>query len=107
MVTNGGTQMREDAPAYLSMVAQNFCRKNGCAISNTDLSTGAQITATCQTQGARTTNGEDSRPIDDANPGLYQSTLWYGIRLSDGRFGYLSEVWINSANRGGLGLPAC
>lgn len=107
MVTNGGTQMREDTPAYLSKVTQNYCKSNGCALSGTDMKTGAQITAVCHAQGARTTNGEDHRSIDDANPGLYQSTLWYGIRWGDGRFGYISEVWINSAHRGGLGLPGC
>lgn len=107
MVTNGGTQMREDTPAYLSTVTQNYCKSNGCALAGTDMNTGAQITAICQAQGARTTNGQDNSSIDDANPGLYQSTLWYGIRWGDGRFGYISEVWINAAHRGGLGLPGC
>ena len=107
MVTNGGTQMREDTPAYLSTVTQNYCKSNGCALSGTDLNTGAQITAICQVQSARTTNGQDNSSIDDANPGLHQSNLWYGIRWGDGRFGYISEVWINAAHRGGLGLPGC
>lgn len=107
MVTNGGTQMREDTPAYLSTVTQNHCKSNGCALSGTGMNTGAQITAVCQAQGARTTNGQDNSSIDDSNPGLFQSTLWYGIRWRDGRFGYISDVWINAAHRGGLGVPAC
>ena len=45
--------------------------------------------------------------IDDGNPGLFESTRWYGIQLPDGRFGYISEVWIRDADRGGLDLPHC
>ena len=107
MVTNGGTQMREDTPAYLSTVTQNFCKRDGCALAGTDMGTGAQITAVCQAQGVRTTNGQDNNSVDNGNPGLFESTRWYGIRWGDGRFGYISEVWINAAHRGGLGLPGC
>ena len=52
-------------------------------------------------------NSQDNSSIDDTNPGLYTSTLWYGITWPDGRFGYISEVWIDPADRGGLGLPTC
>ena len=107
-VTNGSTQMREDdKPAYLSTVTHNYCRTNGCMLPGTEVGTGAQLTAVCQVQGDRTTNGQDNSSIDDHNPGLYSSPRWYGIRWSDGRFGYLSEVWINGSDRGGLGLPTC
>lgn len=108
-VTNGPTQMREDIdhPAYLSAVPRKRCKDNGCALPNTDVSTGAQLTAICQIQGERITNGEDGDSIDDSNPGLRESMLWYGVRWADGRFGYISEIWINESNRGGLGLPGC
>lgn len=105
-VTNG-MGMREDTPGYLSSVTQNFCKRDGCALLGTDMGSGARITATCQTTGARTTNGHDSDASDDANPGLYSSTRWYRIRWSDGRSGYLSEVWLSAADRGGAGLPGC
>jgi hypothetical protein len=106
-VTNGPTQVREDTPAYLSTVTQNKCRQNGCMLPGTEVTSGATVTAECQTQGARTTNGEDKSGIDDANPQLTQSTLWYGARWPDGRFGYISEIWISAAERGGLGLRNC
>jgi hypothetical protein len=105
-VTNG-MSMSEDTPAYLSTVTQNYCRRDGCMLAGTEVGTGAVLTATCQTFGARTTNGNDGSAVDDANPELFSSTRWYGVRWSDGRFGYISEVWINAADRGGLGLPGC
>jgi hypothetical protein len=108
-VTNGGTQMREDdVPAYLSTRPENRCRTNGCLIAGTERGTGGTLgPAVCQTQAARTTNGQDNSPVDDANPGLYTSTRWYGVRLGDGSIGFISEVWIDPSQRGGLGLPAC
>lgn len=106
-VTNGATAMREDTPAYLSTITANYCKSNGCALPGTDMGTGAHIVAVCQTFGNRTTNGQDNSTIDDANPGLYTSTRWYRIRWGDGRTGYISEVWINPAYRGGYGLRSC
>lgn len=106
-VTNGAG-MREDAsPAYLSLRPRNYCKSNGCAIPGTDYHSGATATAVCQTQGERVTNGDDASPADDANPDLYTSTLWYGVIGPDGRVGYLSEVWVAVAYRGGQGLPTC
>ncbi|MDO9352435.1 MAG: hypothetical protein Q7T55_01985 [Solirubrobacteraceae bacterium] len=105
-VTNGAG-MREDTPAYLSSATRNFCKRNGCALGGTDMGSGAVIAAECTVLGDRTTNGQDNSSVDDGNPGLFTSTRWYGIRWGDGRFGYLSEVWVVAANRGGLGLRAC
>lgn len=106
-VTNGATQMREDTPAYLSTVTHNYCKRDGCALSGTDVGSGNTLTAECTLAGDRTTNGQDNSSIDDSNPGLYSSTRWYGIRWGDGRFGYISEVWIASQFRGGLSLRVC
>jgi hypothetical protein len=106
-VTNGGSAMREDTPAYLSTVTRNFCKRDGCALPGTDFGSGATLTAECTVLGNRTTNGQDNSAIDDGNPGLYSSTRWYGIRWGDGRFGYVSEVWIAGSHRGGLGLRGC
>lgn len=112
-VTNGPTQIREDTAhlAYLSSKAVKFCKRqdpdHNCALSGTDMGSGVALTAECQTHGERVTNGMDQDTLDDHNPGLYESTLWYRIRWSDGRTGYLSEVWLMRADRGGAGLPAC
>lgn len=97
----------DDHPAYLSTVTKNFCADNGCALPDTQLTTDDVITATCRTDGDRTTNGEDGNARDDNNPGLDKTHLWYGIRWGDGRFGFISAVWIDPGQRDGLDLPAC
>lgn len=107
-VTNGAQAMREDStPAYLSSRPAPFCKRDGCAVPGTDVASGATITALCQTGGPRMTNGQDNSGVDDANPGLATSTLWYRARTSDGHEGFISEVYLTQGSRGGLGLPAC
>jgi hypothetical protein len=106
-VTDGPTRTREDTPAYLSEVPANFCKRDGCALNGTDMRTGDQAIAVCQTVGDFNTNGELSNPADDDNRALHESDLWYGILWPDHRLGYLSEVWVEDAYRGGLGLPTC
>lgn len=102
-----GLEMKEDTPSYLSSMPASFCKRDGCALENTDVSTGDELTATCQTLGPRVTNGDNTTPSDDANPALADSRLWYGIRWPDGRFGFLSEVWVHADDQGGLELPLC
>jgi hypothetical protein len=41
------------------------------------------------------------------NPHRAVSTRWYRAMLHDGRRGYISEVYIAAADRGGKGLPNC
>jgi hypothetical protein len=107
-VTNG-MGMREDAtPARLTTRPWIRCSSRGCNIAGTERRTGGVYDAAiCQTFGERTTNGHDSSSADDANPERFESTRYYGVRLGDGTFGYVSEVWIRASDRGGLGLPAC
>jgi hypothetical protein len=107
-VTNG-MGMREDAtPARLTTQPWTFCTSRGCNIYGTERSSGGSYdAAVCQAGGERTTNGNDHDGSDDANPERFESARYYGVRLGDGTFGYVSEVWIRAADRGGLGLPAC
>jgi hypothetical protein len=107
-VTNGGLEMREDStPTYLSSVTQPYCKRDGCALVGTDMWSGAKVSATCWVAGQQMTNGQYNSDVDDANPGLYTSTLWYGVRWSDGRYGYLPEIWVDPADRGAGGLSHC
>lgn len=107
-VTNG-LGMREDtAPARLTTKPWIYCGSRGCNIDGTERGTGGQYdAAVCTTFGERTTNGNDSSAADDANPLRFESTRYYGVRLADGTFGLISEVWITPSQRGGLGLPGC
>ncbi len=107
-VTNG-LVMREDAvPLRLTTQPRTFCGTLGCNINGTERATGdVYDAAICQTRGERFTNGNDADPSDDNNPQLFESTLYYGVLLADGTFGYVNEVWIRAADRGGLGLSTC
>lgn len=107
LVTNGADRMREDTPAYLSTRTVGFCRQVGCKLDGTEMSSGFTARAVCRVAGDRITNGEDANAVDDGNPGLYSSTLWYRIRWADGRKGYLSTVWLVTADRDGADLPIC
>jgi hypothetical protein len=107
LVTNGPSEMREDSPAYLSTETRPYCAQGNCRIAGTAYSSGDVLIVTCQTRGERITNGEDGDSVDDINPRLYESTLWYGVALADGGIGYISEVRIEPGGRGGLSLEAC
>jgi hypothetical protein len=106
-VTDGPHRMREDAhPVKLSATPEPFCGGR-CLRGTGQVSGGRYDGAVCQTRGGRVTNGDDSVKADDTNPGLFSSDRYYGVRLAGGTFGYLSEVWVRRADRGGLGLPPC
>jgi hypothetical protein len=107
-VTNGMGMREDSTPVRLTTKPWTHCTSRGCNINGTERSSGQPYdAAVCQTTGERTTNGNDSDPSDDANPERFESTRYYGVRLSTGTFGFVSEVWIRAGDRGGLGLPAC
>lgn len=107
-VTNGMGMREDSTPARLTSKPWTFCTSRGCNIYGTERSSGGTYDAAiCQTTGERTTNGNDHDASDDANPERFESTRYYGVKLADGTFGYVSEVWIRAADRGGLGLPGC
>lgn len=109
-VTSGPKKMREDAkdPVFLLTRALAFCDERRCAIPGTRRESGDIYDgAVCRRLGERVTNGQDNSRIDDHNPGLFSSRRYYGVRLENGAFGYVSYVWIAPEDRGGLGLPPC
>lgn len=108
-VTSGPERMREDdEPVSLVMKAAAYCGVGNCQVPDTNRETGDTYdAAVCQRQGEEVTNGQDTSPIDDDNPGLFSSRLYYGVRLDDDTFGYVSEAWISPEDRGGLSLPRC
>lgn len=107
-VTNGASMREDSTPTRLTTQPRAFCGTRGCNINGTERSTGGTYdAAVCQTTGERITNGNDGDPSDDGNPERFESTRYYGVRLSNGVFGYVSEVWIRASDRGGKGLPQC
>lgn len=107
-VTNGMGMREDGTPARLTTKPWVRCGSRGCNINGTERSSGGQYdAAVCTTTGERTTNGHDTDPADDGNPERFESSRYYGVRLGDGTFGFVSEVWIRASDRGGLGLPAC
>jgi hypothetical protein len=107
-VTNGMGMREDPTPVRLTTQPWIRCGTRGCNIGGTERGSGGTYdAAVCTTFGERTTNGNDGDPADDANPERYESTRYYGVRLANGTFGYVSEVWIRASDRGGLGLPGC
>ncbi|ALE80371.1 hypothetical protein WY02_20340 [Pseudonocardia sp. AL041005-10] len=106
-VALGAEDLVEDSgPAYLSSRAIAFCGPRGCKEDGTDVVSGALLPATCTVVGERMWNYNLDSPAAH-NPHRVESALWYRVTWPDGRSGYLSEVYLEPASRGGLGLPAC
>jgi len=106
-VALGAADLVEDTgPAYLSSRPEPFCGRAGCKLEGTDVVSGALLPATCTVTGTEMVNYNLDSPADE-NPHRVRSTLWYRLAWPDGRAGYLSEVYLEPASRGGLGLPAC
>lgn len=106
-VTDGATSTREDTETFLSTRTTPYCRRDGCVVPGTDMTTGAKVTITCWIEGSRMTNGQDENPEDDKSPQLVDSKLWYLARNSAGVTGYISEVSVAKDDRGKTGLSEC
>ena len=63
--------------------------------------------AVCQLTGDAMTNADLTSTNIGQNPNVASSALWLGAPAPDGRVGYISEVYLAPAYRGGLGLPPC
>ena len=108
-VAIGEGQLVEDrTPSYLGERPVARCANlPGCKIPGTDVGTGATFVAVCQLTGESITNADLTSTSIGQNPNAAVSELWLGARAPDGRVGYISEVYLAPAYRGGLGLPLC
>lgn len=103
----GADDLVEDSsPSYLSAEPIAFCGSRGCKIDGTEIVSGVLLPATCVSQGERMWNYNLDSPAAQ-NAHRAESDLWYRVSWPDGRTGYLSEVYLEPASRGGLGLPTC
>jgi hypothetical protein len=107
-VAVGPAMLLEDAtPAYLSTIPAPYCKARGCAVPGTDMASGAVLAVDCTVAAEDMVNYEADSVLSRDNPHRAHSTLWYRARFPDGRAGFLSEVYVDPASRGGLGLPDC
>jgi hypothetical protein len=107
-VAVGPAALTEDkTPAYLSTKLIPYCAEQGCEIAGTRMWSGAVLKVTCQAHGTVMTNENLSSAGITKNKGGVISSLWYRCVLPNGVAGYLSEVYVAPAYRGGLGLPVC
>jgi hypothetical protein len=107
-VALGADRLIEDTtPVYLSAKTVPYCARDGCKISGTEMASGAMLVAVCHTPGTEMFNYNLDSSESKQNPHRASSTVWYRAALQDGRTGYISEVYIAPADRGGKGLPAC
>jgi hypothetical protein len=93
--------------AYLSSNPVPSCATKGCEVPRTQMWSGVVLQATCQIQGADMTNEDLASAGIARNKSGIISSLWYRCILPNGTPGYLSEVYVAAAYRGGQGLPAC
>ena len=107
-VVSGPSGFYEDTtPVYLSTLTEPMCARNGCEVPGTRMWSGAVLQVVCQTQGASMTNEDLHSPAVATNPHGATSSRWYRAEMPTGTAGYISEVYLTPASRGGLGLPAC
>ena len=107
-VAIGPTLLIEDkTPSYLASEAISHCTTRGCKLQGTEMWSGAKLVVSCWTRGEEMTNEDATSVGIERNPGAYSSDLWYYALWSDGRHGYVSEVYIAPGYRGGLGLKRC
>jgi hypothetical protein len=107
VVTEGGG-VRDTGDGFLSTEPRNYCRTSGCVVDGSVLRTGDVVQAQCQLpEGPWVYNADLASETEVRNPAFAKSRRWYGATDADGREGYLAEVWVDPAGRGGLGLPRC
>ncbi|GAA4859699.1 hypothetical protein [Actinomycetospora straminea] len=103
-----GELVEDRTPSYLSARPVAYCaRQPGCKIPGTDVWSGATFEAVCQLTGEVITNADLTSTSIGQNPNAAVSEVWLGALAPDGRVGYISEVYLAPAYRGGLGLPHC
>ena len=101
--------VEDDTPAYLTTKPVARCYKRGCIVPGTKtLWSGSRVTASCQVRdGDSISNADETTTGIQQNPGRASSPRWYWVTMTGGRSGFIPEVWLTPASRGGRGLPDC
>jgi hypothetical protein len=93
--------------AYLSSRPVPSCSAKGCEVPVSQVLSGTPLQVTCQIRGATMTNKDLASPGIARNDNGVTSSRWYRCLLPNGAAGYLPEVYVAPAYRGGQGLPTC
>ena len=95
--------------ARLSTLPLAYCAapSRSCKVPGTEMGSGVAVVANCVTTGQRMWNYDLGDPTSRVNRDRAESDRWYRVSFPDGRSGFLSEVYLTPASRGGLGLPDC
>ena len=102
------TLLEDTTPSYLSAKPIPYCSHYRCEVPGTQVSSGAMLVAICYTYGKQMMyNYNLDSTASDNNPYRANSRLWYKVVFPDRRSGYISEVYIVAADRGGMGLSRC
>jgi hypothetical protein len=107
-IAAGPAELIEDAtPAYLSTKKIPYGARHGCKVPGSEMWSGEVLRATHQSKGARMTNYNLDSLVVQRNPHRWAPEISYLAERSDGKVGYLSEVYVAEEYRGGMGLPYC
>ncbi|MER7645170.1 hypothetical protein [Streptomyces sp. NPDC126522] len=97
----------DDTPVYLSTRTVPKCSAKGCEVPDTNMWSGAVLQVLCTVHGATLTNENLQSPGVATNPHGVTSDLWYRAKMPNGTVGFISEVYLTPASRGGRNLPGC
>jgi len=76
-------------------------------VPGTQVYSGAMLVAVCYTRGIEMYNYNLDSVASENNPNRVSSTVWYKAVFPNARSGYIAEVYIVPADRGGMKLPVC
>jgi hypothetical protein len=107
-VAIGPDSLVEDTtPSYLSSKPVPYCSHYGCEIPGTQVNSSAMLVAVCYRYSTQMYNYNLDSSASQNNPYRARSRLWYKVAFPGRSQGYISEVYIVAADRGGMGLPRC
>jgi len=86
----------EDTPLTLTTRPIAFCGRHHCLLEGSpEFKTGDRIDrAVCRGSGEAITNGSKKLDGDDENPILDETSVHYGVKLADGKEGWVAAIWV-------------
>lgn len=106
-VLGSASDFKEDRHLlYLSTRRISYCAYKGCSVAGFTAGSGVKLLALCFAAGSAMTNVNLWSLSARRNPHRASSNLWYYVRAGAAE-GWVNEVYLTPASRGGLGLRHC